>query len=143
MFAGLLRMALALLPLTVALVARGTAMGHRAVIRTKPGESPAEAKLILLGTFRIYTWAMALTALIWLVRITGALPQDEHALRMATAVGTIITLSLSGPIYWRLGYDWRMSLMIIGHQSILFPLTEYGALCEDIRRAAPETAAAD
>jgi hypothetical protein len=96
-------------------------------VRMKPGESLAEAHTILLGTFRVYSW------LVWFVMatvvvgvITGnradALPVWYQVL---LTIGSAALLVVAHALYWRLGYDRRRWLFVLGHLSGAFCLAEY------------------
>jgi hypothetical protein len=97
------------------------------VPRTKPGESPAEAHIMLLGAFRIYTWLVWVVAATMVVGYaTGvmaySMPRWYQLLLIATGVAL---LSASNSLYWRLGYDWRRYLFVLGHLSGAFCVAEY------------------
>lgn len=95
--------------------------------RTKPGEGPAEARVMLLGTYRVYTW------LIWLVvaasflslvseKVTVTLPLWANAILL---LGWGALLCLAHALYWRLGYDWRRWIFVAGHLTGVFCFAEY------------------
>ena len=102
------------------------------ILRLKPGEAEAEGKLILLGTYRLYSWlalVIVLSGLIvlpirgligtWLVWADGALAVMEAVLAHA--------------LYWRLGYGPKRWLFALAHVSGLFALMEcYGPLGREV-----------
>ena len=108
------------------------------VLRQKPGESEAEARLILLGTYRFYSWLVPVVVVgalivlpirgqagIWLTRADGAL--------------AIVVMILAHALYWRLGYGGRRWLFALAHLSGLFALLEcYGPLGREVTSHAGE-----
>lgn len=92
-------------------------------LRLKPGESEAEARLILQGTYRVYTW------LTWLMVVSNVLLYFNRALVWSTvgavhAVLFVLWLVLARAIYWRLSYDWRTAVFLVGHVTMLFAISE-------------------
>ncbi|HYG59640.1 MAG TPA: hypothetical protein VD902_16370 [Symbiobacteriaceae bacterium] len=121
-----------------ALVARGTLADYKPRLRTKSGESPAEARTILLGTYRVYMWVLRFSVVeVLLHRLVG---KDFPAfLVWAGAAGGAIVLILAHAVYWRLGYDGRRWLLVLGHLSGLVGLMEcHSSLHDQIRAIAPE-----
>lgn len=93
----------------------------------RPGESPQEAHLLLLGTYRLYTW------LVWAnlgVTVLGILGGDQIRgslgfLIPAVAVNLAL-LKVAHALYWRLGYDGASRLIFtVAHLSGLCAVTEY------------------
>jgi hypothetical protein len=106
--------------------------GRELTPRRKPGEQEAEAKLILLGTYRVYTWS------VWISVVTAVigLVSQWHApgwVRWPAVGANVLELGLAHALYWRLGYDWRRWLLIAGHFSGVVALAEcYYAITLDI-----------
>jgi hypothetical protein len=123
-------MSLLLAPVLLVLI---LAFGARFLCRTqpqprrKPRESEAEARVILLGTYRVYTWLVLLVALSVAVGwLTGEQPDSLPAWYgvILAAVGSAL-LAVSHALYWRLGYDRRRWLFVLGHLTGAFCLAEY------------------
>lgn len=130
----------AIVLLVAAPATRGAFRGQRPILRTKPGESPAEAKVILLGSFRFYSWAMGAAVSAWVLQRIGEF--DSVFLTLLGLGSFLAMLLLSNAMYWRLGYDRRRWLMALCHVSALFALFEYYVgLRRDLHYVAPETVA--
>ncbi|HYG57553.1 MAG TPA: hypothetical protein VD902_05745 [Symbiobacteriaceae bacterium] len=107
-------------------VVRLVPQGPRAFPRLKPGETEAEARMILLGTYRVYTWLAVVAILPTAYRLaTGdSLTDLIHWYLWAELVLLAFRLVLAASLYWRLGYDGRRRLFILGQVSGLFCLAE-------------------
>lgn len=108
---------------TWALWVRRTLRDRKPTLRTKSGESRQEASLILLGTYRVYSWTLA--AAVGAVMVRGIL--GEYApwwLPPAGAACGILMLILARAVYWRLGYSEGRLILVLGHLSGLFALGE-------------------
>jgi|GEM_PF-6087136 len=95
--------------------------------RLKPGESPAEARLILLGTYRIYSW---LVLCVVVTAVVGVVTNDRvDGLPLWYQIGLsllgVALLLVANALYWRLGYDRRRWIFVAGHLTGAFCLAEY------------------
>lgn len=138
MYTSIVLLAVVLTTLIAALWARGTLVGRKPSLRSRPGESEKEARLLLLGTYRAYTWALWIT-------VVGAVISRLHWLgepawmHWLSIISGIALLPLAHALYWRLGYDSRRWVMVLGHLSGLFGLTEcYAVLQREVLAVAPE-----
>ena len=123
---------------TAAFSVRGATDKRRPQLRVKPGESPEEAKLVLRGTYRVWTWAMwTVVGEVVISRLMGLgfLP----VLRWVGAVAAVLILALSHALYRRLGYGaWRW-ILVTGHLSGLFALGEcFYVLRREVEAVAPD-----
>lgn len=111
-----------LLPFVVRLVP----MGARAFPRCKPGETEDEARVILLGTYRVYTYLAVLAAIPTAYRLaTGEnLVGPAGWLRWVDIALLGARVLLGWSLYWRLGYGARRWLFVVGQISGLFCLAE-------------------
>src|SRR4051794_40317941 len=92
--------------------------------RRKAGESDAEAHVILLGTFRVYSW------LIWINVLAVPLyfmplMWFEPLYLLVLALAFIAMILTARALYWRLGYDSRRTLLVLAHLSGIFIFSEY------------------
>ncbi|MDF2630114.1 MAG: hypothetical protein K0R39_3945 [Symbiobacteriaceae bacterium] len=114
--------AVMLLPFIVRLVP----MGPRTYPRVKPGEAESEAQVIMLGTYRIYTYLAVLAVIPTAYRLaTGEnlmVPSGWYQWIDMVLLGLRVVLAWS--LYWRLGYGGRRWLFILGQISGLFCLAE-------------------
>lgn len=119
---ALILLTMMLLPFVVRL----TPMGSRTYPRLKPGESEAEAGVILLGTYRVYTYLAVLAVLPTAYRlVTGEnllIPGSWY--RWADILLLGLRMVLAWSLYWRLGYGGRRVLFVLGQVSGLFCLAE-------------------
>lgn len=124
--------------LVLFLAAYGVRMTYkqRPAPRQKAGESAAETRVIVLGTFRVYTW------LVWLsvaLGIFGLLAPGFDGFDIAALISGAILMLVAHALYWRLGYDSRRWLFVIAHLSGAFAIAELSyALQHDIRSFAKE-----
>lgn len=97
---------------------------HRPELRLKSGEARAEARLVLLGTYRVYTWLVLITLGFGVA--AAALGTDgPWWLSALTVLFGILQVMTAHAIYWRLGYDWRRWIFALAHLTIMFGLSEY------------------
>lgn len=97
---------------------------QRPLPRRKAGESEAEAHIILLGTFRVYSWLIWINVLavpLYFLPLGWFGPVYQAILILAFIATILITRAL----YWRLGYDSRRVFLVLGHLSGIFILSEY------------------
>jgi hypothetical protein len=136
-----------LLYFTVVFLFLGLAMvtrlsyGKRPAPKRKPGETESEAEVILLGTFRVYSWLVWLTLSAFMVGLLTdwMMPAWYWLLFL---VLTVVLLILAHALYWRLGYDHRRWIFVWAHLSGVFVLTEYlYALRADVQAYAGESEA--
>ena len=119
----------AILMLTVLMapfVVRLVPHGPRTFPRVQPGERTEEARVILLGTYRIYTYLAVLAAVPTAYRLaTGeSLMELVFWFRWADLVLWALRTLVAWSLYWRLGYDGRRWLFVLGQVSGLFCLAE-------------------
>lgn len=119
---AIILLAILLTPFVVRLVP----MGPRSYPRTKAGETPDEVRVILLGTYRVYTWLAVLAALptAWRLATGENLLEPLGAFRWVDLAFLAIRMALAWSLYWRLGYGGRRWLFVIGQISGLFCLAE-------------------
>ena len=134
--------AVAVVLLLVLAAAFGARLSYRVrpVPRRKAGESEAEARTILLGTYRIYTWLVWVVAVTTLVGYaTGQMAYLQPGWYQGLlAVTGVLLLWVSAALYWRLGYDWRRWLFVLGHLTGAFCIAEYlWALRRDVADLLP------
>lgn len=98
----------------------------RAYPRRKPGEGEDEARVIMLGTYRIYTYLAVLSAVPTAYRlVTGdSVMELVFWFRWADLALWALRSALAWALYWRLGYDGRRWLFAMGQVSGLFCLAE-------------------
>lgn len=118
----LLFLGVLMLPFIVRLVP----MDARSYPRLKPGESEAEARVILLGTYRVYTYLAVVAAIPTAYRLaTGEnLLAPGGWLRWVDVALLGARVVLGWSLYWRLGYGARRWLFVLGQVSGLFCLAE-------------------
>ncbi|HWI64750.1 MAG TPA: hypothetical protein VNT75_23220 [Symbiobacteriaceae bacterium] len=107
-------------------IVRLAPMGPRSFPRRKPGESPEEVRVILLGTYRVYTYLAVIAAAPTAYRLaTGESLIDPGSwYRWVDLVLLAIRVVLAWSLYWRLGYGGRRWLFVLGQVSGLFCLAE-------------------
>lgn len=111
---------------------------HRPELRLKPGETRAEARLVLLGTYRIYTWLVLVTLLAGIgATILGM--EGPWWLSALTVLFALLQVVAAQVIYFRLGYDWRRWVFAVAHLTVMFGLSEYlFAIRHDLSRFVDE-----
>lgn len=111
-----------LLPFIVRLIP----MGSRSYPRVKPGEAESEARVILLGSYRIYTYLAVLAVVPTAYRlVTGEnLMEPAGWYRWIDMVLLCLRMAVAWALYWRLGYGARRWLFVLGQISGLFCLAE-------------------
>jgi hypothetical protein len=110
--------------------------------RKKPGETDAEARVILLGTYRVYTWLVLLVAISVIVGWFSGQRADALPLwyQVPLMIAGLSLLLVSHALYWRLGYDRRRWLFVLGHLTGAFCIAEYlWALRRDMEAYLNET----
>lgn len=102
------------------------------LLRQKPGESESEARLILLGTYRFYSWTLLAAVVLAILLPVG--DRIGSWLGELMAVVGIAVMLMSHAVYWRLGYGWQRVIFALGHASVLFGLMEcYGPLGREVQ----------
>ncbi|HYF77977.1 MAG TPA: hypothetical protein VD973_12630 [Symbiobacteriaceae bacterium] len=101
-------------------------MGKRTYPRLKPEEAESEAAVILLGSYRIYTYLAVLAVIPTAYRLlTGEnlmVPGAWYRWIDVVLLGLRVVVAWS--LYWRLGYGARRWLFVLGQVSGLFCLAE-------------------
>lgn len=111
---------------------------HRPELRLKPGESRAEARLVLLGTYRVYTWLVLVTLLLGIATTILGL-EGPWWLSALTVLLGLFQVMTAQAIYFRLGYDWRRWIFAVAHLTVMFGLSEYlFAIRHDLSRFVEE-----
>lgn len=107
-------------------VVRLAPVGPRTYPRRKPGESASEVRVILLGTYRIYTWLAVIAAVPTAYRLaTGESLLDLSGWYQWVELGLLLLRgAVAWALYWRLGYGGRRWLFVLGQVSGLFCLAE-------------------
>lgn len=108
------------------------------ILRQKAGESEGEARLILLGTFRMYSWLVPLVVVGSLI-ILPTPGELGRILAYGDGALAIMMALQAHALYWRLGYGTKRWLFAVAHLTGLFALMElYGPLGREATRHAAE-----
>ncbi|HYF92709.1 MAG TPA: hypothetical protein VD969_10750 [Symbiobacteriaceae bacterium] len=107
-------------------VVRLMPMAPRSYPRRKPGERDEEVRVIVLGTYRVYSWLAVIAAAPTAYRLaTGVSLMDPGGwYQWLDLVLLACRAALAWSLYWRLGYGGRRWFFVIGQVSGLFCLAE-------------------
>jgi hypothetical protein len=108
----------AFVPMLLEMIVR-MVVRHEPRLRLKPGEKEAEASLLTLGSYRIYTWLIWVQVLFWILQMIG-----RPAPLWLSGPLLAAELLLAHAVYWRLGFGWSRFFLVLGHISGVVALTE-------------------